>query len=75
MRGASLQGESATMSRRPKKAFDCVEMKHVIQKRIRALVAGMTRKEEIAFFREGAEEFEKRIEQAKQDLDQRSPYE
>jgi len=49
-----------------KKKFDCVEMKHASQERIRASVRGMTREEEVAFFREGAAEFQKRIEAARE---------
>ncbi len=46
------------------KTFDCIEMKREAQKKIRAAVRGMTPEEEIAFFREGAEEFEDEIKQA-----------
>ena len=44
------------------KAFDCVEMKRAAQEKIRAQVQGMTREEEIRFFRAGAEGFEQRIQ-------------
>jgi len=50
---------------RTRKAFDCVAMKRSAQRRIRALVRGMSPDEEIAFFRAGAEEFQAAIEQAK----------
>jgi len=48
-----------------KKKFDCVEMKRAAQEKIRARVRGMTRAQEVAFFREGAEEFEMRVQTAK----------
>lgn len=48
-----------------KKTFDCVAMKHRAQKRIRAELEGQSREEEIAYFRDGAEEFQQRIEAAK----------
>jgi hypothetical protein len=54
------------------KTFDCVEMKRRAQGQIRAAVAGMSREEEIAFFREGAEEFQERINRAKASLKQAS---
>ena len=48
-----------------KKKFDCVEMKHRAQKRLREELAGRSRQEEIAFFRKGAEDVERRIASAK----------
>lgn len=48
------------------KTFDCIAMKRKAQEAIRDQVRGMTLEEEIAFFREGAEEFEQRIAAAKQ---------
>jgi hypothetical protein len=48
-----------------KKRFDCVEMKKRAQRRIRAAVAGMSRQEEIAYFRSGAKDFSRRLRQAK----------
>ena len=48
-----------------KKTVDCVEMKHRAQERLREELAGKSREEEIAFFRRGAEEFERRIASAK----------
>jgi hypothetical protein len=48
------------------KVFDCIAMKRDAQKAIRAKVRGMTREEEAAFFREGREEFDKRVQAAKQ---------
>ncbi len=53
-----------------KKDFDCVDMKRRAQAAIRAQVAGKSRKDEIAFFREGADEFERRIDAA---CDSRTP--
>ena len=41
-------------------------MKREAQKAIRAKVQGMTREEEAAFFREGREEFDKRVQAAKE---------
>jgi len=48
-----------------KKAFDCIQMKRDVQQKIRAAVQGMTQEEEIAYFREGAEEFERKLRSAK----------
>ena len=47
------------------KTPDCIRMKREAQRRIREAVAGLSREEEIAFFRAGAEEFVRRIEAAK----------
>jgi len=41
-------------------------MKRDAQKAIRAKAQGMTREEEVAFFREGREEFDRRVEAARQ---------
>ena len=49
-----------------KKTVDCIDMKRKAQEAIRDQVRGMTREEEAAFFREGREEFEKRVQAAKQ---------
>ncbi len=38
------------------KTFDCVEMKHQAQERIRAETEGMTREEELAYWRQSAAE-------------------
>jgi len=51
-----------------KKDFDCVAMKRRAQQKIRAHVAGKTRREEIAFFREGSDEFERRLADARKSL-------
>jgi len=48
------------------KTFDCIAMKQKAQEAIRAQVQGMTREQEAAFFREGREEFEKRVQATKQ---------
>ena len=48
-----------------KTAFDCAAIKHRAQKRIRAALEGKSREEEIAYFRAGAEEFQRRIDAAK----------
>jgi len=50
------------------KTFDCVGMKRMAQTRIRAQVSGMSAEEEIAFFRDGAEDFERRIQAAREDF-------
>jgi hypothetical protein len=50
------------------KTFDCIAMKRKAQEAIRAQVRGMTREEEAAFFREGHEEFQERIQAAKKQL-------
>jgi len=55
-----------------KKDFDCVAMKRRAQTAIRAQVAGKSRKDEIAFFREGADEFEQRIAGARKLLASRA---
>ena len=47
------------------KTFDCIQMKRAAQEKIRAAVSGKTRQEEIAFFRAGAAEFQRRIDAAK----------
>jgi len=41
-------------------------MKHAAQDKIREMVKGMSREEEIAFFRQGAEAFEQRLRVARQ---------
>ena len=48
------------------KSFDCIHMKRAAQEKIRAAVAGMNREQEIAFFREGADEFGRRLDEANQ---------
>ena len=48
-----------------KKTFDCIAMKRKAQEAIRQQVRGMTHTEEAAFFREGREEFERRVQAAK----------
>jgi hypothetical protein len=48
------------------KTFDCIAMKRKTQEAIRDQVRGMTREEEAAFFREGRDDFEKRVQVAKQ---------
>lgn len=49
------------------KSFDSIAMKRKAQEAIRARVRGMTREEEAAFFHEGREEFEKRVQAARQE--------
>ena len=49
-----------------KKDFDCIVMKREAQEAIRAKVQGMTREQEVAFFREGCDEFDQRIKAAEQ---------
>lgn len=44
------------------KTFDCIAMKRAAQKIIRAQVQGMTREQEIAYFRESGEALERHIE-------------
>jgi len=51
-----------------KKDFDCLDMKRRAQAAIRAQVAGKSRKDEIAFFREGADEFQRRVDDARKSL-------
>lgn len=47
-----------------KKTFDYVRMKRQAQRKIRAALAGKSKQQEVAYFREGAEEFKKRIRAA-----------
>ena len=47
-----------------KKKFDCIQIKREAQKKIREAVKGMTPEEEIAFFRQGAEDFARQVQQA-----------
>ena len=56
------------MKSKKTKTFDCIAMKRKAQEAIRAQVRGMTPGEEVAFFREGAEEFQRRIDAVKQQL-------
>ncbi len=51
-----------------KKKFDCIAMKRASQEKIYAQTKDMTREEEIAFFRKGAEDFERQIETEKKKL-------
>jgi hypothetical protein len=50
---------------KPKKDFDCVEMKNRAQEAVREELRGKTQEEEIAYFRAIGAELEKRIEAAK----------
>ena len=54
------------MKAKKNKSFDCIAMKREAQKAIRAKVRGMTREQEVAYFHAGAEEFDDRIQAAKQ---------
>ena len=53
------------MKTKKTKTFDCIAMKREAQEAIRAQVRGMTIEEEVAFFRSGADEFQRRIDDAK----------
>ena len=53
------------------KTSDCVAMKHAAQDKIRRKVKDMTREEEVAFFRSGSEEFQRRLRSAKRSLRER----
>jgi len=48
-----------------KRRFDCVEMKRSAQRKIRRRVRGMTPAQEMAFFGEGREQFQKAVEMAR----------
>jgi len=48
-----------------KKKLDCVEMKRTCQEKIREMVRGMSRQEELAFFRQAGRDLEKRIRSAR----------
>ncbi len=50
------------------KTFDCIQMKRAAQQKILAAVAGLNRRQEIEFFRAGADEFERRVQAAKESL-------
>jgi hypothetical protein len=64
------------MKSKKNKTFDCIAMKRAAQEKIREQVRGMTRAEEVAFFREGHEEFDRQVQAAKQQrLASRSPEE
>ena len=54
------------MGSKKTKTFDCIAMKREAQKAIRAKVRGMTRQEEVAFFRQGREEFDREVRAAKE---------
>jgi hypothetical protein len=53
------------MKTKKNKTFDCIAMKRAAQEKIREQVRGMTRSEEVAFFREGREEFDRQVQAAK----------
>jgi hypothetical protein len=44
------------------KTYDCIEMKHIGGQRIYEMVKGMTREEELAFWKAGTEEMRARLE-------------
>ena len=50
------------------KTFDCVGMKREAQEKIRDAVRGLSPEQEIQFFRAGAEDFERRVQAAKEAL-------
>ena len=50
------------MKAKKSKSFDCVAMKRDAQEAIAHKVQGMTREQEVAFFREGRAEFERRVQ-------------
>jgi hypothetical protein len=52
-----------------RKKFDCVQMKWAAQEKIRECLRGMSIAEEIAYFRQGAEEFERKISSARKKVD------
>jgi hypothetical protein len=54
------------MRSKKNKGFDCIAMKRAAQEIIRAQVKGMTLKEQVAYFREGAKDFERKLQDAKQ---------
>jgi len=61
------------MESKKNKTFDCIAMKREAQQAIRAQVRGMTPEQEVAFFREGREEFDRKVHAAKQRLARPSP--
>jgi len=56
-----------------KKSFDCVEMKRACQRKLRERAGGMTRSEELRFFREAGRQLEKRIQSARESERRPSP--
>ncbi|MGD0517827.1 MAG: hypothetical protein ABSA26_09865 [Thermoguttaceae bacterium] len=54
------------MKNKKNKSFDCIAMKRAAQEIIRAQVQGMTLMEQVAYFREGAKDFELKLQAAKQ---------
>jgi hypothetical protein len=44
------------------KTFDCVEMKHLGAEKVQEQIAGMTREEEIKFWKERSQELRRRQE-------------
>ncbi|MGD0898676.1 MAG: hypothetical protein ABR915_12640 [Thermoguttaceae bacterium] len=61
------------MKSKKTKTFDCIQMKSEAQKAIRARVQGMTREQEVAFFRQGREEFDRKVQAAKQQRGENTP--
>jgi len=53
-----------------KKKFDCIAMKRGSQEKIYARIKDMSREEQIAFFHNGGEDFERQIEAEKKRLAQ-----
>jgi hypothetical protein len=54
------------MKNQKNKSFDCIAMKRAAQKIIHAEIQGMTIPEQVAYFRESAKDFERKLEEAKQ---------
>ncbi|MGD0383736.1 MAG: hypothetical protein ABSA77_09455 [Thermoguttaceae bacterium] len=54
------------MKNKKNKSFDCIAMKRSAQEIIRMEVKDMTLTEEIAYFRESAKDFERKLQAAKQ---------
>ena len=54
------------------KQFDCIEMKRKGAEAVRAKIAGMTREQELAFWRERTEKLRQRREAAKAERERKA---
>ncbi len=64
--GAGVRGDEALEGEKPKKAFDCGEMKRKGQEALRQRLAGLTPEQVTEFWARRNEEFRQTIEQAKE---------
>lgn len=66
--GADVRGDKAMEGEKPKKAFDCVEMKRKGQEALRQRLAGLTPEQIDAYWARRDEEFRQSIERAREKL-------